>query len=261
MVQLQLPEQIVLELKPASFGSRALAYTIDWTIRWTITLFVGIVLLYALLGLSDFSMELFDNVAQKLEGGLAMTMSALALMLLFVFAFQWSYSIYFEVLRGGATPGKKAVGLRVVNEHGLPVSFQTSLIRNVFLLIDILPILGCVAMGSILLTARRQRLGDLVARTLVIYDDRMTQASVASEPGAKKPLPADLYVMIENFLDRSKELNTQSRQRLGWDLCQLSLPYLGDLVKFASAGQYEEALRMLLNASYPSKEERKAPQA
>ena len=106
--------------------------------------------------------------------GLTLPLSALGhagtgLTLILFFALTWFYHVGFEVLRGGATPGKRALGLQVVHDDLTPVGWQASLLRNLLRSVDLLP--GTYALGllAMLLGPRFQRLGDLVAGTLVIH--------------------------------------------------------------------------------------------
>ncbi len=69
--------------------------------------------------------------------------------------------------RGGVTPGMLVMGLRIETLRGGPPTARAYLIRWVLLTVDGL-LLGLVAVVSIAATHRRQRIGDLVARTLVV---------------------------------------------------------------------------------------------
>ena len=69
-------------------------------------------------------------------------MLLLRLLIIFVFLIEWSYPIFFEVLRDGVSPGKKAFGLRVVDERGLPITFQASFLGTALLVVDVFSALG-----------------------------------------------------------------------------------------------------------------------
>ncbi|VVJ17538.1 Uncharacterised protein [Amycolatopsis camponoti] len=75
--------------------------------------------------------------------------------------------IWIPVRRGGVTPGMLVMGLRVETLRGGRPSGRAYLVRWVLLTIDGL-LLGLVAVVSVVVTRRRQRIGDLVARTLVV---------------------------------------------------------------------------------------------
>lgn len=125
-------------------GWRALAIIID-------TVLLGIVA-YGLASWAGTTTE----AGFELEGG------PLFLMVLITFL----YYILFEGTLG-ATPGKLALGLRVVKVDGSPISWQASIIRNVMRLVDGL-VLYLVAAILIWLSPQRQRLGDRLADTVVI---------------------------------------------------------------------------------------------
>lgn len=77
--------------------------------------------------------------------------------------------VYALLLEGllGYTPGKYLFGLVVVKSDGSQCTITASVIRNLAWIIDTLPTLNLVAMVSIYLTEKDQRVGDLVADTVV----------------------------------------------------------------------------------------------
>jgi uncharacterized RDD family membrane protein YckC len=76
------------------------------------------------------------------------------------------YLIAMEATQG-ATIGKKVLGLRVVKLDGTPIGWGESIIRNLLRIIDSI---GGYLLGAILVwtSPRKQRLGDRVAKTVVI---------------------------------------------------------------------------------------------
>ena len=61
-----------------------------------------------------------------------------------VFLLEWFYPVFFEVYRNGATPGKQALNLAVVQDDGIPVGWSASMVRNLLRTADLLPFLyGC----------------------------------------------------------------------------------------------------------------------
>ncbi len=77
--------------------------------------------------------------------------------------------LYFIVLeaRNGQTLGKKIMGIRVVSKDGSPVGLGTSAVRNVLRLIDAIAfyLVGALFIWT---SSKKQRLGDMVAGTVVI---------------------------------------------------------------------------------------------
>lgn len=80
------------------------------------------------------------------------------------------YSLLFETLMNGQTPGKYVSKIRVVKIDGSKPTFGSYLIRWVLRIIDISLASGSVAILTILLNGKGQRLGDLAAGTTVISE-------------------------------------------------------------------------------------------
>lgn len=85
------------------------------------------------------------------------------------FVIAMGYLIIMEGQRG-TTLGKMALGLRVVNLDGTPITMNQSVIRNLLLLVDEVPFFIPCLLGAILIwnSPLKQRLGDRVAKTMVI---------------------------------------------------------------------------------------------
>jgi uncharacterized RDD family membrane protein YckC/uncharacterized membrane protein SpoIIM required for sporulation len=85
-----------------------------------------------------------------------------------LFLLEWGWFTVWEALLHGQTPGKMAMGLRVVREDGGPVGWREAFIRNLLRAADVLPFsygIGAVAMVA---DPRFRRIGDIVAGTVVI---------------------------------------------------------------------------------------------
>lgn len=76
--------------------------------------------------------------------------------------------ILFEWLWNGQTPGKRAVGIRVVDSEGLHLRPNQVIIRNLLRAVDFLPAFYLVGGIATLITHAGQRLGDVAARTVVV---------------------------------------------------------------------------------------------
>lgn len=87
---------------------------------------------------------------------------------LIMFVLWIGYFTYFEGTTG-QTPGKNALGIRVVSvSTGRPPSMERALLRSLLRIVDWLPTLFLLGFVVALVTARKQRLGDLVADTVVV---------------------------------------------------------------------------------------------
>jgi uncharacterized RDD family membrane protein YckC len=167
------PEGVSLSVELADYGERLGAFLIDWVI-WI----VATILIYLLI---------FLSIGRG--GGILI---AISIALFVGFIIRNLYFVYFEMAWRGATPGKRAVGLRVIDRHGGPLLPTAVIARNLtrevemFLPIGILVTGGGAAAGGIaweqlslavwmlffaLLPAinrDRMRGGDLIAGTIVI---------------------------------------------------------------------------------------------
>src|SRR5215471_3724069 len=140
--------------------------------------------------------RLLDTVIQlgiilALAAGIAATqppgsVRAVARVLIFLVIF--AYDVPFELWNGGRTIGKSAAGIRVTGTDGDHVGFFARATRNIFRIIDFLPVFYAVGVTSIVSTKRDQRLGDLAASTIVIRD---RFPGLASHTPAPATVPVD----------------------------------------------------------------------
>jgi uncharacterized membrane protein SpoIIM required for sporulation len=95
------------------------------------------------------------------------------------------YHIVLEVLMAGQTPGKRLAGVRIVAQNGATPTVGALLVRNIFRVIDSLPVLYGVGLLTSMIRADHVRIGDLAAGTLLVYD----------HTAARMPAPADEHAM------------------------------------------------------------------
>jgi uncharacterized RDD family membrane protein YckC len=212
--RLVTPEAVVLSFETAGLGSRALAILIDLLIQGG-ALFLGSLALAMLSAAAD--------------GGSA-DVAATVLLLLLVTAVLLGYPIAFESLWRGRTPGKAALGLRVVTTEGAPERFRHAAVRGFLGLIDLWATTGAVAVLSVLLTRDNQRLGDLAAGTLVIRErsgaGRPRVAAFSPPHGLEAytttldvaGLTPDEYGAVRSFLLRAPSLPPPVRAGLAAEL-------------------------------------------
>ncbi len=93
---------------------------------------------------------------------------AAALPMLIMFLVQMLYGMVFEGFWRGQTPGKRALGLRVMDDRGLSLRPAQVVVRNILRLVDSLPVFYLLGGISMVLTRHCQRLGDLAAGTVVV---------------------------------------------------------------------------------------------
>jgi uncharacterized RDD family membrane protein YckC len=186
------PEGVALHLPVAGPVPRAVAWSIDLAIRLGILMLVGTLL--ALLGAAG-------------EG----------LYLISLFLIFWAYPILFEVLWDGQTPGKKAMSLRVVNGDGAPVGWLPAITRNLLRTVDMLPFGYAAGLIACLADPHARRLGDMVAGTLVVHNERERDATAAPVNAVLAPSaglqPAEQAAVVA-FGERAPLLTSARQEEL-----------------------------------------------
>ncbi|MGI8575326.1 MAG: RDD family protein [Egibacteraceae bacterium] len=215
------PEAVPLDFNEAGVGSRGLAILLDWLV-------LGAAMI-ALMTASGLVFSAFESSGAVVASWFAV----MNLLLLF------GYPITCETLTRGKTLGKLVMGLRVVTAEGAPVRFRHAGIRAALGLVDFGLTLGVAAVLSSLLTQRSQRLGDLVAGTIVLRERTAgprPSAARFTTPPAAEPFAATLdtgaltardYETVRAFLLRAGELDADARTRLAQRLADLIVAKLG----------------------------------
>ncbi len=228
------PEGVDVEITLAGLGSRAIAGLLDLTIEVCV-----LVALFLVFGAT------FGG-----NGNGIVT----AAFVVVVFVILFGYFVLFEVLNHGRTPGKMAVGLRVLRLDGGPVGFMPSAVRNLLRLVDgwdLLTLILCpIGAIAVVATEQNQRLGDLTAGT-VVARERFVQsrgavpmraapignayaevpnplypplAAPASEPQPAGPVwdvsavTGDEIATVRRFLERRYSLDANARTHLAGEL-------------------------------------------
>src|SRR5574337_500019 len=141
----------------------------------------------------------------------------LDLLLLLIFALMWAYSVVCEVWWNGQTPGKRALGLRVVNADGTPVTWLPSVVRNLLRAVDLLPGVYGVGLASTLIDPGARRLGDIVAGTLVVHVDELPagqQVPTMAAMALPVILATDEQAALVEFAERAGQLTVQRQEEL-----------------------------------------------
>ena len=254
---IETPERVPLHFALASIGNRFLACAIDHTIQ---ALVVGLIALSGLIVASFASWEGIVASAPKW---------VFALMILAVFLIFTGYFAFFEWIWSGQTPGKRWLKLRVIREDGRPIAFWEAAIRNLLRTLDMMPApFYSIGLISVFINSRDQRVGDMVAGTVVVREREAEAppfaqvfASPVSDPALRrsfKPVPftanlnrlTDTEIqVVETFLRRRWDLADVPRQWMAW---RVSLPILYklrptyDLATFTYEGFLEELLHRYL---------------
>ena len=196
VIEIETPEQVSVTVTIAGIGSRAAAAVIDAAL-------IGLLILAAWLLLMAPGIRFLGEGSWVLAIGLIAT-----------FAIVWGYYVLFEGLRDGQTPGKRMLGLRVVQDGGFSVSFAASAIRNLVRVLDMQPfptsllgLLVAVVSGS------GKRLGDMAAGTIVVREHvRHVPVHVADEgegEAANAVLTETEFALLQRFMQRRNALDPQ----------------------------------------------------
>jgi uncharacterized RDD family membrane protein YckC len=202
-------EAVVLEVPCARFPSRLLALGIDLAIQ--------VILLFALFLIVGLAIS--GNPANGATAG-AVTLVVSVLIIV-------GYPVLWEALTRGASPGKFALGLRVVSDDGGPERFRQALVRGLAAVVEIWLLLGCPALISSLLSDQGKRLGDLFAGTFVVQQRLPAAQNAAALPPVSPELArwgAGLEMSgltdqtaetARRYLARLPELTPAARAELG----------------------------------------------
>ena len=188
----ETPEGVELSLRLSGPVARMLAWLIDTLIRFG--LYIALAL--GLAGKGDLGRGLF---------------------LILWFVVEWFYPVLFEVIYDGRTPGKRALGIRVVHDDGTPVGWAASVVRNLLRFVDWLPVFYVLGFASMVLNSEFRRLGDIVAGTVVVYVDeqRGHEAIPVVEPLAPRyALQADEAQAVVGFAERLPQLSAERANEL-----------------------------------------------
>lgn len=204
------PEAVVLDVETAGVASRVFAGIVDLAVQIGLLYFVLIMV----------------AVGGGFDGSSTVTIVSVVVALVLM-----GYPVLLEVTMRGRTIGKRALGLRVVTVEGAPIRLRHAMLRMMGGLVDrLLPPIGVTGTLFVLATRRHQRVGDLLAGTIVIRDPQRTLLP----PAVWFPVPRGLdafaatidptaltdgqYTVIRSFLMRNRELTPDARSAVALDL-------------------------------------------
>lgn len=168
-LSIDTPELVSLEYPVAGIGSRAIACLIDYTVQG-IAWFIVLMLLALIGSMADTSSTHVSSSSSKSNPSEAW---AMAIVVLIIFLFQWGYFTAFETFWNGRTPGKRLLRLRVMQQNGRSIGFMDALTRNLLRVADGIPGFYLVGLIAVFATRQSQRIGDLVAGTIVVHEQKI----------------------------------------------------------------------------------------
>jgi uncharacterized membrane protein SpoIIM required for sporulation/uncharacterized RDD family membrane protein YckC len=211
----ETPEHVDVRFELAGIGSRLAAALLDTLLLW-----LGLIALSLL-----YSWVVSGRNNTTFQGW------ASAILVLLLFVLLWGYFTLFEALNGGRTPGKQALGIRVVMDTGRPLTPAAAVVRNLVRLLDCyFPLLPFVpALVTMFIERSNKRLGDLAAGTIVVRDRPTlwaigtgTAPDVAKREEPVETGPPELteeeFRLLDRFLTRLPDLAPDVRTRIAVDL-------------------------------------------
>ena len=212
-IQFETPENVQVQYILAGAGVRFVSWLIDQLLVWCCSiLLLFVVVMIAMMGTAVFDPE------ESLQYAMGVV----------VVAFAFSGVVYFfscEYLMRGQTIGKRFMNLRVVRANGFSIDARSLLVRNLFRFFESFPPFWITP----ILSKRVQRMGDMVAGTLVVVDEIDPMRLVRSEL-ADKPVDACRYRFDPTMLSRLTPNDIELLERLldRWD--EIPRPHLRQLV-------------------------------
>jgi len=126
------------------------------------------------------------------------------------------YYLLWETFYNGQTPGKSIMKIRVVQLNGSRPKFSQYLIRWLLRLIDITLGSGSIAVVTILMTGKGQRIGDLAAKTTVISEKKnisIADTLIADIPENYKPKYPQVTILKDKDIQNIKAMYRSARYR------------------------------------------------
>jgi uncharacterized RDD family membrane protein YckC len=243
VVHFETPENVQIAYRTAGLGTRFCA----WLLDFLLVIVVSILLLLV----SFFIIPAIGVAISKMGGRRPVAPQEVSLYFVagLVLALQLGSLLYFtssELWSRGQTIGKWACGLRVVKVDGFALEAGSVLIRNIFRIIDQLAPLWLVP----LLSARSQRLGDMVAGTIVVAETQDRIGDLRARLQARDVQEAR-FRFDASMLNRTKPTDVEALERIleRW-------PELTDTQQTMLLDRMVEPLAKRLSAPSPERADR-----
>jgi len=156
-ISITTSQNIELEYDLGSLGDRIIARILDFIVLFAYGIIIFVIVEYGNLGRAE-------------DGDRWLLILLVALPVVF-------YDLLSEIFLNGQSAGKKIMGIKVISLDGNQASFSQYLIRWLFRIVDFSLSGSVVALIMVAVTERKQRLGDLVAGTVLVKTKPRIQMS------------------------------------------------------------------------------------
>lgn len=188
-VSITTPQNIDVEFELASLGERMVGYVIDYLIQ------LGLVVAIAMaVG--------FTNLGRIFDGNSWLLLVVILPILL--------YDLLSEIFLNGQTVGKKIMSIRVISLTGTAPTIGQYIIRWLFRLVDFLLTTNVLALVMVAVMPKKQRLGDVVAHTILIktvprpqFEQTLYTPIVQND---YKPVYTEVVMLRDNDVQLIKEV-------------------------------------------------------
>ncbi len=179
-------------------GARAIAFLLDWLIRSALAIAWLLIAAWTILGNLDFDIPSDSETLWYLAGAVPAS------------AIYFFYHLVLEPLMSGRTPGKRMTGLRVLTPEGLPPTVGALVIRNIFRIVDSMPVFYVVGLLFVMFGRRHLRLGDLAAGTVLAVERAPFLAGFEARRG-----PAGRHAQLQAVQQRAATLGRRHGSEIG----------------------------------------------
>jgi uncharacterized RDD family membrane protein YckC len=247
MLLVETPEKISFQYQLVGPFRRAGSYILDLLVS-----VVGYTILVVIFGIAG------GIIAAQLQGTIfasivnAMLELSVAFILIGYFLVYWFYGAMMEHWYNGQTIGKMIMRFRVLSHDGHAIDGVQAMLRNFFRLLDLFPIVafplvdvfefpiptGICGLVAMSMNSRFQRLGDLVAGTIVVLDERKWVPELATFQDPRvaqlaEELPSDfvptqsMLRTLADYVDRRRFLSPASANEMARELAPTMLQKFG----------------------------------
>jgi uncharacterized RDD family membrane protein YckC len=206
LIHIEVPGSISDALEVAGVGARSYAFVLDWHIRLLVALVWIYLCAFLLYDLSVFTTVFTGDSADT--AGLVIFLPAMVVYFL--------YHPVLETVMQGTTPGKHMAGVRLITHTGATPGCGRILTRNLLRLIDGIPAVYTVGLLFAIFTRNHVRIGDIVAGTILVYEDNKGQRTPANKlsPSLDSGLSRENQALLLELLERWQQLDKKQRIHL-----------------------------------------------
>jgi uncharacterized RDD family membrane protein YckC len=190
-IQVNTSQHVTIDYPVAGLGERIAARLID--LGLFVVLYVLVLIVFAVTGLG----------LGLSEGPYAIILMALLILIVAGYVF---YDLLFEIFMNGQSIGKKLMKIKVISLDGGQASMGQYMIRWLFRLVDFSLSAGLGGLICVAVTDKKQRIGDIVAGTILIKTvPRTEHRHIAFHPQADQDY-TPLFTSVHQLNDRNIEL-------------------------------------------------------